>query len=51
MGVELKNKGNEQISDEVVLRRMTFPNNPPLYTPPLPFPQRFQKTKLDKQFA
>ena len=30
---------------------MTFPYNPPVYTPPLPFPQRFQKTKLDEQFA
>ena len=50
MGVELNNKGNEQKSDKVVLGRMTFPDNP-LYTPPFPFPQRFQKTKLDEQFA
>ena len=30
---------------------MTLTDNPPLYTPPLPFPQRFRKTKLDEQFA
>ena len=28
-----------------------FPNNPTPYKPPLPFPQRFQKQKLDKQFS
>ncbi|KAI3461988.1 hypothetical protein Pfo_018651 [Paulownia fortunei] len=27
-----------------------FPDNPPPYVPPIPFPQRFQKQKLDKQF-
>ena len=46
-GVELNNKENEQKSYEVVLGRRTFPDNPPLYTLPLPFPQRFRKTKLD----
>ena len=50
-GVEFNNKGNKQIFDEVVPRRMTFPDNPSLYTSSLPFPQRVQKTKLDKQFA
>ena len=30
---------------------MTFPDNPPVYTPPSPFPQRFRKTKLDELFA
>ena len=30
---------------------MTFPDNTHVYTPPLPFPQRFRKTKLDEQFA
>ena len=50
MGVELSNKGKEQKYDEVVPGRMTFPNNPPLYTL-LSFPQRFRKTKLDEQFA
>ena len=43
VGVELNNKGKEQKSDEVVLRRRTFPDNPPVYTQPLPFPQRFRK--------
>ncbi|KAI3453592.1 hypothetical protein Pfo_010255 [Paulownia fortunei] len=28
-----------------------FPNNPPPYVPPIPFPQRFQKQNLDKQFS
>ena len=27
-----------------------FPENPPKLTLPLPFPQRFQKKKLDEQF-
>ena len=30
---------------------VTFPNNPPIYTPPLPFSQRFRKAKLDEQFS
>ena len=47
----MNNKGKKQKSDEVVPRRMIFLDNPPLYTPPLPFPQTFQKTKLDEQFA
>ena len=41
VGVELNNKGKKQKFDEVVSVRMTFPDNPPLYTSPLPFPQRF----------
>ena len=49
--VELNNKRKEQKSEEFVPRRIIFPNNPSLYTPPLPFPQRFRKTKLDEQFA
>ena len=36
--VELNNKGKKKKSEEVVPRRMTFPDNPPLYMPPLPFP-------------
>ena len=40
VGVEM-NKGKEQKSDEFVPRRMTFPDNTPVYTPLLPFPQRF----------
>ena len=51
VGVELNNKGNEQKSNVVVSGRMTFPDNPPVYTSPLPFPQRFRKTKLDEQFV
>ena len=44
-------KKRKQKHDEVVPRGITFTNKPPLYTPPLPFPQKFQKTKLDEQFA
>ena len=28
-----------------------FPDNLPIVTPPLPFPQRFQKKMLDSQFS
>ena len=38
VGVELNNKGKKQKSYEVLPGRMTFPNNPPFYSPPLPFP-------------
>ena len=37
-GVWLNNKGNEQKSVEVVSGRKNFPDNPPLYTQPFPFP-------------
>ena len=47
----MNNKGEKQRCNAVVPGRMTFPDNPLLYTPPLPFPQRFRKTKLDEQFA
>ena len=36
-GAELNNKGKKQKSDKVVSRRMNFLDNPPFYTPPLPF--------------
>ena len=49
--VENNNKEKKQKHDEVVSRRITFLDNPPTYTPPLPFPERFRKTKLDDQFA
>ena len=29
---------------------ISFPNNPPMRTPPLPYPQRSQKKNLDEQF-
>ena len=37
--------------DGAIPRRMTFPDNPPPYVPPIPYPQRLVKTKLDKQFS
>ena len=49
--IEVNNKGEQHKSDEVVPGRIVFPDNPPLYTPPLPFPHKFRKTKLDTQFA
>ena len=45
------NKGGKQKSDQFILGRITFSNNPPLYTPRLPFPQKLRKTKLDAQFV
>ncbi|XP_022860306.1 uncharacterized protein LOC111380876 [Olea europaea var. sylvestris] len=30
---------------------LSFPDNPPILKPPLPFPQRFMKKKFDDQFA
>ena len=50
-GVEVNNKVEKKKSDEVVLGRISFPDNPPLYTPPLLFPHKFRKTKLDEQFS
>ena len=35
---EVNNSGEKQKYDQVVPGRITFPNNPPVYTPPLPFP-------------
>ena len=49
--VENNNKEKKKKHDEVVSGRITFPDNRPTYTPPLPFPERFRKTKLDDQFA
>ena len=48
---EVNKKEKKQKYDEVILGKITFPNNPPSYTPPLPFPQKFRKTKLDAQFS
>ena len=48
---EVNNKGEQHKYDEVVPGRITFLDNPLLYTPPLPFPPKFRKTKLDAQFA
>ena len=32
-------------------RGIFFPDNPSIISPPLPFPQQFQKKKLDTQFS
>ena len=48
-GVELNNKGKKQKFDEVVPGRMTFPGNPPLYTPhsTLAFPLKIPKSQAE----
>ena len=37
--------------DELIPRRISFPDNLPSYVPPIPYPQRLVKAKLDKQFG
>ena len=37
--------------DEVISRRISFPDNLPSYVPPIPYPQRLAKSKLDKKFG
>ena len=32
-------------------RGISFLDNPPIISPPLPYPQRFQKKKIDTQFS
>ena len=50
-GVEVNNKGGKKKSNQSISGRITFPDNPPLYTPPLPFPHKFRKTRMDEQFS
>ena len=52
-------EGPSKVEEEVMVEQKEaekpksklFPDNPPPYKPPLPFPQRFHKQKLDKQFS
>jgi hypothetical protein len=37
-------------AEKVKTTSKLFPENPPPYVPPLPFPQRFQKLQIEKQF-
>ena len=52
-----KNKVEEEEIVDDTLREtdkppsISFPNSPPILSTPLPYPQRFQKQKLDKQFS
>ena len=51
-----KNKVEEEIVDDTLREidkppSILFPENPPILSTPLPYPQRFQKQKLDKQFS
>ena len=43
----------EQDPPKIAPRRVSIsiPDNPPMRTPPLPYPQRFQKQKIDEQFS
>ena len=43
----VNNRGEKQKSNRIVPRRTTFLYSPPMHTPPLPFPHKFRKTKLD----
>ncbi|XP_068649019.1 uncharacterized protein [Aristolochia californica] len=42
---------NYTLRETDVLATISFPNNPPILSTPLPYPQHFQKQKLDKQFS
>ena len=52
-----KNKVEEEETVDDTLREtdkppsISFPDNPPILSTPLPYPQHFQKQKLDKQFS
>ena len=52
-----KNKVEEEEIVDDTLRdtdmppSISFPDNPPILSTPLPYSQRFQKQKLDKQFS
>ena len=45
-----KKKENRE-ENQSISRNVLFPNKPSPFVPPLPFPQRFRKDKLDGQFA
>ncbi|KAJ4705094.1 DNA-directed DNA polymerase [Melia azedarach] len=47
-GKEVKDEAPTKVS---MLHRISFLDNPPMIAPPLPFPQSFQKKKLDAQFS
>ncbi|RWR83368.1 hypothetical protein CKAN_01212200 [Cinnamomum micranthum f. kanehirae] len=52
--VKVSNQPSEEKKeeeDDFVPCRITFPDNPAPYVPPIPYPQRLRKNKLDKQFA
>ncbi|KAJ4706612.1 DNA-directed DNA polymerase [Melia azedarach] len=47
-GKEVEDEAQKEVSKP---HEISFSNNPPLIVPPFPFPQRFQKKKLDAQFS
>ena len=49
--VKVDKRNEKKEKDKLTPRRNLFPYNPPLFVPPFPFPQRFKKAKLDRQFA
>ncbi|XP_068649550.1 uncharacterized protein [Aristolochia californica] len=42
---------NDTLRETDVPPVISFPDNPPILSTPLPYPQRFQKKKLDKQIS
>ena len=49
-GEEQKEEAQKHQEDNVLPRRISFPDNPPPYVPLVPYPQRLVKVKQDKQF-
>ena len=45
---EKSNKVQQSDEDVVILGRIHILDNPSPYMPPIPYPQRLQKAKLDK---
>ena len=39
--IKVYNTQNNQEKEVMVLGKLNSPNKPPIYTPPLPFPQKF----------
>ena len=44
-------KDKKPIEDKVVFERIYFLDSPPPYTPLVPYPHRFVKARLNKQFG
>ena len=50
-GEEQKEEAQKPQEDDVLSGRISFPDNPPPYVPPVPYPQRLVKAELHKQFG
>ena len=49
--IKVDNTQKNQEKEEMVTGKLNSPNKPSIYTPPLPFPQRVRKNKLDAQIS